>query len=287
MTATQNLLYQIDPPYSLQSKYPLKGWTETVVGHNKESAKLSRDILQNRKLGKFFYTWHVTINIELIQTAQEVVATWKEATTKLDERGIIAIWLREPTTTGGVHYHLLLRNNIERLELERVIRESMFDQKEFGAKKCGWHMNLTPVEDDWKLVHYITKAKVPGYHVGKYVEDYYAEDRLLFKKGLGLKKCDTIGQFWVNSRKWVHQTICDREKRIADGLSEPGVQSACDYVYELLGRTVERKLVERSFGYHSSKAGVRHWIMSLSGEGNWTKQTLRCSSLDSCNSSRI
>jgi hypothetical protein len=221
-------------------------------------------ILGNQHLTKRSYTWHVTINIEIVQGPKEATDLWKQICRRLGRRGIVAIWVREPTRSGKIHYHIILKNEIKQTDLERAIKESMPARSELG-----WHKSIQRVTSDWRLAHYITKAKVPGWVGGKWVEDIYAPKRLLFKRGFHLVKSNTIGPFWQRRRKedlW--QEIRDKEKRISEGLNRPGIRAVVRYVFDLLDGTVCRRKIERSFSYHAQSAAVRHWIESLLAEAD-------------------
>lgn len=238
--------------------YRPKGWTDTVAGYIREARKLTTLILRNRKLMGRSYTWHVTINVETVQTPKEITALWSKVCGRLRRRGVVALWVREPTRSGKVHYHVIVKNQIGKATLEQAIKESMPPKSE-----VGWHKRIQPVTDDWQLAHYVTKAKLPGWANGERVDDYYARKRLLFVPKLGLVKSHTIGAFWERPKKAVWQDIVDHEKRIDAGLDKPGVRELVDHVYDLLGGTVDQEDIERSFGYHAASSRVRRWAEQL------------------------
>src|SRR5262245_41291339 len=141
-------LYQTKPTFSKASQFKAKGWTDTVEGYQHEANKLTRCILRNRQLARSPYTWQVTINIEIIHTPKQIGEEWTKIVRTLRRKGIVALWVREPTKSGKVHYHLLLRNAIDKAQLVKIIKQAMFDEKHKGKKRCGWHMKLKPITDD-------------------------------------------------------------------------------------------------------------------------------------------
>lgn len=256
-------LYQTKPIFNKPSQFKAKGWTDTVEGFQHEANKLTRCILRNRQLAKSPYTWHVTINIEIIHTPKQVSDEWTKIVRNLRRKGIVALWVREPTKSGKVHYHLILRNVIGKAQLVKTVKQAMFDEKKNGKKRCGWHMKVKAVDDDWEIAHYITKAKKPGYHDRKKVDDYYAPKRLLFKAGLKIKKYGEIGDFWVKPKKQIWLAIIDVEKRIGEGLEQPNIKRLCKYVFDFLGGGVPLKDIERAYGFHAESDGVQGWIQTL------------------------
>lgn len=260
------LIYQLRPVPDRPSLYRPKGWTDTVAGYVREAKKLTMLILRNRESMGRPYTWHVTINVEKVQAPKRITALWSKACAGLRRRGVVALWVREPTKSGKVHYHVIVKSQIRRPALERAIKESMPPRAE-----TGWHKRIQPVMSDWQLAHYVTKAKLPGWVGGKRVDDYYARKRLLFRPKLGLVKSHTVGAFWEKPKASLWREIVDREKRIGEGLDRPGVQALVDHVYDLLGGTVDRRRIERSFGYHSTSDGVRGWAerVTAGDDGGW------------------
>jgi hypothetical protein len=215
-------------------------------------------ILGNQHLMKRSYTWHVTINIEVVQSAVEATDLWKQICRRIGRHGIVALWVREPTRSGKIHYHLILKNQIKKSDLERAIKESMPRRTE-----TGWHKRIQRVTNAWRLAHYVTKAKVPGWVEGKRVEGYYARKRLLFKSGLRLVKSNTIGPFWEKPKSILWEEIIEVEKRLDEGLDQPGVLDLLDHVFDMLDGTVPIKRIERAFGYHADSAAVRRWLEQL------------------------
>lgn len=268
-------IYQRKPLLSKPSQFKAKGWTETVEGYRHEANKLTRCILRNRRLMRTPYTWHVVINIETVHSPKQIADLWTKAVRTLRSKGIVALWIREPTRSGKVHYHLILRTTISRAQLERVVKEAM-PKKSPGQKRAGWHKSLTPIRCDreWQLAHYVTKARIAGYRKGKKVEDYYAEKRLLFTTGLKIKKYGEIGDFWLKPKKQLWQEIIDIEKRIAEGLEKPNVERLCKHVHDFIGGYVSLKDIRRSFGFSAGKQPVQQWIDHLLAT-DWAEDVAR------------
>jgi hypothetical protein len=232
-----------------------------------EARKLTILILWNRRLLGEPYSWHVTINFEAVQTPAEIKKSWEQVCRKLRGAGIVALWIREPTRSGKVHYHLIIRTKINRKELEKVIKVAM-PTKQPGQKRAGWHKSIKPVTDDWQLAHYVTKAKIAGFVRGKRVDDYYANKRLLFVPGLPFNKVGAIGNFWAKSKATIWDDVKANEKKIAEGLAKPNVKRLAKYAHDLIDGYFPLKTIERSFGAWADGRAVDGWIESLL-QGEW------------------
>jgi hypothetical protein len=53
-----------------------------VEGYINEARKVKTLILRNRRLAGESYTWHVTINIEMVQTPDQVADLWGKGQAK-------------------------------------------------------------------------------------------------------------------------------------------------------------------------------------------------------------
>jgi hypothetical protein len=255
-------IYQKKPLWSQPAVHKLKSWTETVEGYLNEAKKLTNCLFRNRKLAREPYTWFVTIYVDVVMEPKAINEWWKKAVRNLQRKGVVALWVREPTSTNKVHYHLLLRSRHSKSQLVNIIEESL------PSRGLGrWHKNIKPVDgSDWRLLHYITKAKTAGEtKSGKYVTDLYRSKRLLFKRGLGIRKHGTIGAFWVKSKEGIWRDVQAKEKRIAEGLAQKNVKRLAEYAYEFMGGTVPLRKIERNFGYYSNSSGILNWIKQVFG----------------------
>lgn len=255
-------IYQKKPIWSKPSSHKLKSWTETVEGYLNEAKKLTNCLFRNRKLAKEPYTWFVTIYVDVVMEPKAVNEWWKKAVRNLQRKGIVAIWVREPTSTNKVHYHLILRSRHTKSQVVTIIEESL-PSRQLGR----WHKNVKPIEgSDWRLLHYISKAKTPGKtKAGKYVKDLYTKKRLLFKSGLGIRKHGTIGPFWVKSKEAIWSEVKVKEKRIAEGLAQKNVKRLAEYAYEFVCGYVPLRQIERNFGYYWNSPSTQKWIEQVFG----------------------
>lgn len=168
-------MYQKKPIFRKPSQFRPKGSTETVEGYLSEARQPTRCILDDRRIMKKAYSWHLTINVEVVQTPKQITDLWTTACRNLRRMGIVALWVREPTRSGKVRYHLILKSMLPEKDVRRIVGESMPDlaKPTPKGKRSGWHMKLQPVTDDWQLAHYVTKAKIAGFVNGKKVEEFY------------------------------------------------------------------------------------------------------------------
>ena len=151
-----------------------------------------------------------------------------------------------------------MKNNVTEKELARIVEKSMPSRK-----TMRWHKMIKPVKKGWRLAFYITKAKLSGVVKGRYVDDYYARKRLLFRANLGIKKVGTIGAFWEKPRKEIWQEIAAEEKQIAEAIERQDVRRYIKHIYDLLCETVPMKEIERSIGSHAHEPSVQAWIEKL------------------------
>ncbi|MCZ2342467.1 MAG: hypothetical protein LC104_11840 [Bacteroidales bacterium] len=240
-----------------------------MASYINEARKLKTLILRNRRLTGEPYTWHVTINFETVQTPAEIKVGWEKVCRNLRDHGIVALWVREPTKSGKVHYHLILRTTITKKALEKVVKAAM-PTRQPGQKRAGWHKSIKPVTDDWQLAHYVTKAKIASYVKGRRVDDWYAGKRLLFVTGLPFNKVGVIGDFWAKPKAKMWDDVKAVEKRIGDGLDQPNVRRLAAHVHDLIGRFVPLPAIERSFGAAADSPVIQGWIERLL-DGEWSE----------------
>lgn len=268
-TLPDDQIFQRKPILSKRSAHKLKSWTETIEGYLYEAKKLTTCLFQNRQLAKQPYTWFVTIYVDVVMQPKAVNDWWKKATRNLHRNGIVAIWCREPTRTNKVHYHLILRSTHSQKQLASIIEESL-PNRTLGR----WHKNLEPIDgSDWRLLHYITKAKTPGKTKnGQFVNDLYRKKRLLFKSGLGIRKHGTIGLFWIKTKEIIWSDVKATEKRIAEGLDQRNVKRLAEHAYDFVNGAVELTQIERHFGYFSKSPGIQNWIVQVFGDDRRASQ---------------
>lgn len=258
-------MYQKRPVFRKPSQFRPKGWTETVEGYLSEARQLARTLIDNRRLMGRTYScsWHLTINVEVSQTPEQITDLWVKACRNLRRKGLVALWVREPTRNGHVHYHLVVKSRTGQRDVRRIVRESMPElgvTTPTGRRRLGWHMKLQPVTNDWQLVHYVAKAKIAGYINGVKVDDYYKNKRLLFSPNLDLKKYGTIGEFWERPKAALWQDVRDKEKKIAEGLTDPDVRRPAEHVHRLIGGYYPLRDIERNYGYYADDPVIQNWI---------------------------
>jgi hypothetical protein len=190
---------------------------------------------------------------------KEAAALWGKVCTALRRKGIVALWVREPTRKNKIHYHLLVSSRQSKAELETTIIAAMPSRKE-----TPWHKNIKPVDDRWWLAYYITKAKKSGMFRGKVVPDKYMTKRLLFKPNTKLHKHGEIGKFWLKPTKALWKSIQEREAKIEKGLADGRVGRLARYAFELINGEVPLKTIERNFGYFADTAGIQDWLAVIS-----------------------
>ena len=147
-------IFQDEPLDYKPSHFKLKGWTETIVGFIHEASKLSQCIVKNNRLMKRNYTWAVSNNIEQELSPHDIKEVWKKVCRKLKAKGVVALWVREPSRHNRCNYHLLVKSQITNFALAKAIEESMPTRSELP-----WHKQVEPVKSQWYWPRYICKAK--------------------------------------------------------------------------------------------------------------------------------
>jgi hypothetical protein len=258
-SAEDGRIFQEKPLYSKPSIYPASGWTETVEGYIREAKELTLCLARNRKLMRRPYSWVVHLNISEELSPKAHGDLWTKACRKLRDRGVVCLWVREPTKNNRLHYHIVVKNPIGNAELRRAFEASMPPRS-----VVKWRLRIEPIKKEWRLLYYVSKAKIRGRVRGKFVEDMHARKRLLLKPSLGLRKFGTVGDFWEpgKSKAVLWDEIKEIEAKIADGLETPHIHELLDHVENLVGNYpgFSRKKLERSFGHSAKTPAIRNWI---------------------------
>lgn len=253
----EDLIYQTDPVLKTPSTWRNKSWTDSIDGYLREAQQLARCVELNHYYLENDYKWEANINVEVVLSPAGIKSVWEKACRKLKALGVRALWVREPSKKNHCNYHLLVQDNISEKELAAAVEKAMPDRADIP-----WHKHIDKINTTYyHFTRYILKAKVNGLWKGKTVEDKWKYKRLLFKKNLSIKKVGTIGKFWVKPKKVLWQQVVDLEKRIGEGLEQPGMEELVVHVSELTGEPI--KHVERTLGYYSDEATIKDWIETI------------------------
>lgn len=265
-SASSSKLYQENPVFSKPSLHKPKGWTDSVLGYINEAKQWAMCLLRNRRLMKRPYTWTVHINLNEEIPPAQIAPMWNKVTRKLNDRGIVCFWARELNRLNKLHYHIIVKNNISKDALKQAIEDAMPSRS-----VVKWRKRVEEIKNEWRLCHYVVKAKVRGRNKkGVMVDDLYRYKRLLFHPKMPFKKVGTVGDFWEQgkSKAKLWKEIQAIEKRIGEGLDKPNVKRLCKHVCDFLGGFVPLKNIERSYGYDADGPAVQNWIESLLA-GEW------------------
>src|SRR5262249_25910213 len=94
-SADDGRIYQSKPVYSKPSLHQPKGWTDTTLGYIREAKQWALCVIRNRTLMKRPYTWAVHINLNVEYPPDQISPMWKKVVRKLEDRGIVALWVRK------------------------------------------------------------------------------------------------------------------------------------------------------------------------------------------------
>lgn len=262
----QDCIYQLDPlRFDLDRVHKPRGFTRSVEAYVNAASREVRLLCENQKLlveqTGCGYTLAATINVHDFLSPKEVAATWKQTTRKLAKNGLVAYYVREPSKSNRVHYHLVISSIQDEREARGIIAEAK-------PKGLTWHCQVEPLRPQrtWLTVfRYILKAKVAGDVIrnGKsvWVPDIYKNDRLLFVPRLPFNKIGVIGTFCVVQKSKIWETVRSTEKAIADGLKKEGVKELCQWLHDVYFRGQQSMTsIERSIGLHADHEYVQQWI---------------------------
>jgi hypothetical protein len=157
---------------------------------------------------------------------------------------------------------MIVKSDHTRGDLERAIDESI-------PQGIPYYKHVKTIENEWGYILYVVKALVAGYNKqGRWVNDKYADQRIMFQPKLGIKKVATVGKFFANkSKATIWSEIKDRERRIGKNLQRPEVARLVKYLYEdFFGRQVPRKRIERGIGLHADDEGIRRWAEKVAAQ---------------------
>ena len=231
-----------------------------------EAKKEATLLLRNRKLQGHPYRWDVGINFEIEQSPKQISETWAKVRRKLKKAGVVGYRILEITTDGSghptnkVHYHIIVKSDHTKADLERAIDQSI-------PEGIPYHKHVKPIDNEWGYICYILKAKVEGWKQGRWSNDLYVEQRIMFRPHLGIKKVATVGNFWVKSKATIWSEIKDQERRIAENLQRPEIARLVKFIHEnLFGCQEPLCDTERSIGLHADDEGVRRWAEKLAAQ---------------------
>lgn len=267
-------LFQRRPVFAKVTKFAPKSWTESTTSYCAEAKRLTACILRNRRLSGRPIVWFVTVYVWPVLRPTEIAGLWKRCCRKLKKRGVTAIWVREPTRSNKVHYHILVIAPTDEAEMVACIESAMP-----ARKQTGWHKKIQTVTNEWWLANYVTKNKIAGRKKGTWLADKHAGKRLLFKPNTKLKKFGAIGPFWVRPKKTLWREICEIEQRIAEGLSDWRVRRLAAHAHNLIQGYVPLRKIERNFGFAAAGTAVQQWIEQLDAAGQLDMRTTTC---DNC-----
>ncbi len=260
-------LFQSNPLDYKPSPFKLKSWTETIAGYINEASKERTLLIRNSQLQGHPYRWAVGINFEIDQTPKEISDTWAKVRRKLKAAGVVAYRILEITTDGDgqpmnrVHYHMIVKSHHTKADLERAIDGSI-------PAGIPYHKHVERIKNEHGYIPYIVKAKIGGFNKqGRWVSDKYADERILFRAKLGIKKLATVGDFFVKSKAAIWTEIKDQERRIGENLERPEIARLVKYIYEVyFCRQEPLDDIRRSIGLHADDEGIRRWAAKIEAQ---------------------
>ena len=174
----------------------------------------------------------------------------------LSNKKVVALYVCEVSRrTNQFNYHMILRSQTPNLmELLKLGTD--------GVKTNIMVEPYNPGEGRF-TVRYMTKARTEKYKNGEIVSrDRWAKKRVLFRQELKVRKYGTIGRFWPHgkNKESLWKEIVAHERKINDGLQQPGAEEYAREMYELTQGFFSLNRVRRSVGYFGVPAG---WVPRL------------------------
>ncbi len=250
-------MFQVRPKKRLRPlHYTEDGW-HTIDGYLYEADKLARCVQWARR--RYFtteFTTFASINFTQDLTAAEMKALWSKVSRSLSGKNVIALYVCEVSRRSNhFNYHLIFRSQTPNL---MKLLKTATDGVKTNIKVEPYN----PGEGRF-TVRYMTKAKTAKYKNGEIVShDRWARKRILLRQELKMRKYGTIGPFWPQgvNKDAIWKEIVAHEKKINDGLQQPGAEEYAQELYELIGGYFSLKKVRRSVGYFGVPAG---WVPRL------------------------
>lgn len=150
-SADEVKIYQSRPKQKTPSTFRAKGWTESVDGYIREAKKLTMCLIRNRQFMDHPYPWAVHLNINVVLTPAEIRSVWSKSCRNFKKHNLDLMWVREANRFNKVHYHMIVKNDISRGELERIIEVSMPSRS-----VLRWRKKIETIDNEWRYCHYIT-----------------------------------------------------------------------------------------------------------------------------------
>lgn len=222
-----------------------------------EADKLSRCVQWARR--RYFtseFTFFGSINFTDDMTAAEMKGLWSKVCRYLSNKGVVALFTCEVSRRSNhFNYHLLLRSQSPNLS---ALLKSC-------TKTVKTNIKVEPYEPGRGrlAVRYMTKAKTPKYKNGEIVSrDRWARKRVLLRQELKVRRYGTIGRFWPlgMNKEGIWKEIVAHERKICDGLQQPGAEEYALELHELIGGYFPLNRVRRSVGFFGVPAG---WVPKL------------------------
>ncbi|MEO2090169.1 MAG: hypothetical protein ABGY75_11810 [Gemmataceae bacterium] len=236
--------------------YTEDGWY-TLDGFKYEADKLSRCVQWARR--RYFtseFTFFASINFTEDLTAAEMKAAWSKACRYLTGKGVVALYTCEVSRRSNrFNYHMLLRSQTPNVS----------ELLKFATKTVKTNIKVEPYDPGRGrlAVRYMTKAKTAKYKNGEIVSrDRWARKRVLLRQELKVRKYGTVGQFWPMgmNKESIWKEIVAHERKISDGLQQPGAEQYALELHELIGGYFPLNRVRRSMGFFGVPAG---WVPKL------------------------
>jgi hypothetical protein len=250
-------LFQVRPKKRVRPLgYTEDGWY-TLDGYLYESDKLARCVQWARR--RYFtseFTYFASINFTQDMTASEMKVAWSKACHYLSGKKVVALYVCEVSRRSNrFNYHLLLRSQTP--DLMTLLK--------FTTGNVKTNIKVEPYNpgEGRYTVRYMVKAKTPKYKNGELVSrDRWARKRVLLRQELKMRKYGFIGQFWPvgMNKDAVWKEIIAHEKKISEGLQQPGAEEYALELHELIGGYYPLNRVRRSVGFFGVPAD---WVPKL------------------------
>lgn len=236
--------------------YTEDGW-HTLDGYLYESDKLARCVQWARH--HYFtseFTYFASINFTEDMTAAEMKALWPKVCRYLSNKKVVALYVCEASRRSNhFNFHMLLKSQTP--DLTALLK--------YATKTVKTNIKVeayNPGEGRY-TVRYMVKAKTAKYKNGELVSrDRWARKRVLFRQELKVRKYGTIGRFWPvgKSKAGIWKEIVAHERKISEGLQQPGAEEYAAELHELIGGYYSLNRVRRSVGFFGVPAG---WVPTL------------------------
>jgi hypothetical protein len=175
---------------------------------------------------------------------------------RLRGAGVVALGIREVDKANLIHVHYTVASIDTVGDCRRIFEAALPSRDDLP---CRLHVGRIKCQYSW--AYYVCKAE------SRYVQDKWADKRLLFQPNIGIQKTVTVGDFWAKSHSQLWAEHVAETRRVHAGLELPGMNAVIKAARRLLDDCLPLKAIRWRLGYFAEEDTVVAWRERLNQEG--------------------